>query len=138
MTNSIRTSSIFGVILTLVGSFLPWRIEGDFISFWTYGIQIYPATKDNGGFLFVLLTLFVTLMVFRPPKIIRKPQFWGMLFSLCLVLGSVFHISQLFISQANNGGVIGAPIIQPGLIMVFIGSILLLFSTAIKYFKPLI
>lgn len=135
MSTFAKTLFIIGVILTLAGSFLPWRREGDFVSYWTYGIRIYPAIKDNGGLLVVLLTLIVIMLIFRPPNFLEKPLIWSILLSLSLVFNSVFHVSKLFISRANAIGVIGAPTIQIGLVMVSIGSILLLFTAVLYYLK---
>lgn len=131
MSNSVKTLFIIGAILTLVGSFLPWRREGDFVSYWTYGIRIYPVLKDSGGLLIMLLTLIVTMLIFRPPGFIGKPFIWGILISLVLVFDSTFHIVKLLIDRKNAVGVIGAPAIQIGLVMVPIGSMLLLLSAVI-------
>ena len=135
MANSLKTLFIIGAILTLAGSFLPWRREGDFVSYWTYGIRIYPVLKDSGGLLIVILTLIVTILVFRPPDFIGKPLIWGILLSLALVFDSAFHIGKLLIDRTNAIGIIGAPAIQIGLVMVSIGSILLLLSAVIYYFR---
>lgn len=97
-----------------------------------------PGLKDNGGFLVVILTLLVTAIVLRSPNIGEKQLVWSILISLTLVIDSIFHIYKLIISRANAGGVIGSPVIQIGLVMVFIGSILLLLSTSVKYLKPLL
>lgn len=135
MPNFVKTLFIMGTILTLAGSFLPWRREGDFISYWTYGIRIYPVLRDSGGLLIVLLTIIVIMLVLRPPDFIGKPLFWVILLSLVLVFDSAFHIGKLLIDRTNAIGVIGAPAIQIGLVMVSIGSILLLLSAVIYYFR---
>ncbi len=135
MSNFMKTLFIVGTVLTLIGSFLPWRREGDFVSYWSYGIRIYPSIKDNGGLLIVLLTIIVIMLVFRPPAFIEKPLIWNIVFSLILVFASVFHIGKLLIDRANAIGVIGAPTIQIGLVMVSIGSILLLVSVGLHYFR---
>ena len=135
MSIFVKTSFIIGAFLTLVGSFLPWQIEGDAISYWTYGIRIYPFIKDSGGFLIVLLTLIVIMLIFWPPNFIEKPLIWSVILSLILVSVSAFHVGKWFISRANASGFIGAPSIQIGLVMVVIGSILLLLSTVIYYFR---
>ncbi len=135
MPNFVKTLFIMGAILTLAGSFLPWRREGDFISYWTYGIRIYPVLRDSGGLLIVLLTIIVIMLVLRPPDFIGKPLFWVILLSLVLVFDSAFHIGKLLIDRTNAIGVIGASAIQIGLVMVSIGSILLLLSAVIYYFR---
>jgi hypothetical protein len=135
VSNIVKISFIIGGVLTLVGSFLPWQREGDLISYWTYGIRIFPSIKDNGGLVVVLLCLIVIMLIFQPPKLIEKPLSWGVVLSFVLVLDSFLHIVKWVFNRANAGGVIGAPMIQIGLVMIFIGSILLLFSTVIYYLK---
>jgi hypothetical protein len=131
----MKTTFIIGVILILAGSFLPWRREGDLISFWSYGIRIFPSIQDNGGLIVVTLTLIVIVLTLRPPNIFGKPLMWSVFICLILVADTIFHIYKLLISRANAGGAVGTPVIQIGLIMVFVGSILLLCSTSAKYFK---
>jgi hypothetical protein len=126
---------IFGIILTLLGSFLPWRREGDFVSYWTYGIRVYPTLKDNGGLLIVLLTLIMIILAFLRLTFVEKPLVWSILVSLVLVFDSAFHIGKLLIARTSAAGAIGAPTIQIGLVMVSIGSLLLLFSGGISFFK---
>lgn len=132
----LRISFILGLFLALIGSFLPWQREGDFISYWTYGIRIYPSLEDNGGVLIVILTLAIILLTVRPIDFIVKPVVWNIMLSSVLVLVSIFHLGSLFFDQAKWSGFVGAPVIQIGLIMVIIGSILLLFTTLASYFKP--
>jgi hypothetical protein len=124
-----------GTVLTLTGSFLPWEIQGDFFTNLTFGIRVYPSIVDNGGFLVVALSLIVIMLIFRPPEFIGKPLIWSIVFSLALVLDSVFHVGKLLIIHANAGGIMGAPEIDIGLEMVFIGSVILLIATILHYLK---
>jgi hypothetical protein len=135
MSSLIKTLFTIGAVLILGGCFLPWRREGDFVSYWTYGIRINPGFKDSGGLLIMALTVIVIILFFRPPDFIRKPYIWGILLSLALVFDSAFHIGKLLLDRANAIGVIGAPSIQIGLVMVSIGSIVLLISSIINYFR---
>ena len=135
MSIFLKTTFIIGAALAFVGSFLPWRREGDFISYWTYGIRFSPSIKDNGGFLIILLTLLVIILVFRPPDFIGKPSVWSILLSIALAADAVFRVCELVINRINVDGVVGAPVIQIGLVMVFIGSMFLLFSVILYYSK---
>lgn len=137
MLNIAKISIIGGAFLTILGSFLPWEREGDFISYLTYGLHIFPTLKDNGGLIIVLLSLSVLMLIFRPPKFIEKPLILSIVASLTLVLVCAFHITKLLISHANAAGVIGTPTIEIGLIMVSIGSILYLFAAVACYLKNL-
>ncbi len=106
-----------GVILTLIGSFLPWQSEGDFISYWVYGIQVFPSVQDNGGLIIAILTLILIAMILRSPDVVGKPFIWGLLISLILVIDSIFHITEVLINRANAVEVIGSPTIQFGLVI---------------------
>jgi hypothetical protein len=128
MSTFTKTLFIIEAILTLIGSFLPWRREGDVVLYLTYGINIFPAIKDNGGLLIVFLTVILVILIFRPPDFIEKPITWSIFLSLALVFDSIFQIGKLFIDHANAIGVVGAPMIQIGLVMVSTGSFLLFFT----------
>jgi hypothetical protein len=111
-------------------------MEGDLISYWTPGIRIYPIIKDHGGFLIVLLSLAIIVLVFRPNKFIKNPLIWSIVLGFALVLDTVYQIGKLSLNHAEARGEIGAPMIQIGLIMVSIGSILLFITSVSNYFKP--
>jgi len=128
MSTFSRKTFPVAVILTIAGSFLPWQRNGDFISYWTYGVQIYPSMEDNGGLLIVLLTSLVILLFFLPSNFIEKTAACNIFVGLLLVFISTFHIGKLLIIRSNAIGVVGLPTIQIGLIMVFMGSILFLLS----------
>jgi hypothetical protein len=133
MSNIVKASFFCGPVFTLIGSFLPWRREGDFISYLTYGIRISRGIEDHGGILIILLSLSVLMLIFRPLKFIERSLVWSIASSLILVLASVIHITQLFISQINATGVIGAPMIEVGLVLIFVGSVLLVFASLLHY-----
>ena len=135
MSTFSKISFPTAIILTMIGSFLPWQRNGDFVSYWTYGVQIYPSMKDNGGLLIVLLTSLVILLTFLPSNSIEKIATWNVFVGLLLIFISIFHIGKLLVIRSNAIGIVGAPTIQFGLIMVFIGSILLLLS-AVSNLKP--
>jgi hypothetical protein len=121
---------MLGSIITLIGSFLPWRKDGDFVSYWTQGIQIYPSIKDNGGFLLVLLTVLLIISTFRPPQFLGSRSNWKVIFAIIVVTDAFFHVGRLLIDRRSNLGFVGAPTIQIGLIMILVGSLLLLASVA--------
>ena len=133
MSKIVKISLLCGFVATLLGSFLPWQREGDFVSYLTYGIRIFPVVEDNGGILIALLSLSVLMLILQPLKLIEKPLAWSIVSSLALVLVSTFHVIKLLIDRENAIGVIGAPTIEAGLVLVFIGSILLLFASLSHY-----
>jgi len=134
---STFTKSMFmvGASLTIAGSFLPWWQAGDFVSYWTYGIQVSPSVQDNGGLLVVLLSSVLLMLIFRPFGFIEKPAAWAIPASAALVLASAFQVGRLLIERTNASGVIGAPSIEVGLLMVSAGSILLLVISVAHYFR---
>lgn len=136
MFPSAKILFIISSIFILIGSFLPWRREGDFVSYWTRGIQIYPSVKDNGGLLLVLLTLLVIVLMFRPLQFLGSRSNWILLLAIIVVIDASFHMGKLLLDRRNAIGFVGAPAIQIGLIMVVVGSLLLLVSAAMHYLKP--
>jgi hypothetical protein len=133
MENLLNITFIIGAIFAVLGSFLPWKQEGDFLSFWTYGIQINPNIKDNGGLVIVMLIVVLVALNFRSPNIITRPINWCIPISFIIFAISIYHLINLYISRRIIGNIIGAPVIQIGLIMVLIGSTLIIISTFYKY-----
>lgn len=136
MSPSAKTLLIVSSILILIGSFLPWRREGDFVSYWTNGIQIYPSVKDNGGLLLVLLSLLLIILTFRPPLSMGNISNWILVLAIIIVIDVFFHLGELLLDQRSAPGLVGSPTIQIGMVMVVVGSLLLLVSVAILYLKP--
>ena len=120
---------LLGAALVIVGTFLPWGIEGDFISTWRYGIQFFPVFSDNGGSLVFLISMLIIGLVFRSEGFVKHPAKWAFISSLTLFIVFVYHIVNWFVRRVASNGVIGAPSIEIGLIMVGIGSILILATT---------
>ncbi len=128
-----RTLFIFGAAANLVGSVLPWRREGDFISYLTYGILLFPSFKDNGGLIVIILSALVLIFVFRPIRFISKLLIWNLIISFSLVLIASANVLRILTDRANSQGVIGAPIIDIGLIMISLGSLILFISSLVDY-----
>lgn len=135
MSNFMKALFILGAVLTIGGSLLPWRQEGDFVSYWTYGFQIYPSIKDNGGLLIVLISIIIIMLIFRPLYFIEKPIIWAIALGAALVVDSALHIGKLLIDRIKLSGVVGAPLPQVGLLMASIGSIILLITGVLHYIK---
>ena len=135
MSNLKKVTFFVGAILAVAGSFLPWEQEGDFISIWTYGIQLSPNIKDNGGVFIVILTILVVILNFRPPDFVNRPLIWCFALSLILLLISAYHFYYLILSRENAGNVVGAPVIQIGFVLVLIGSTLIFVSILLKFLR---
>jgi len=129
MSKTTNISFLFGVVFVLTGCFLPWKQEGDFISMWTYGIQVFPFFKDNGGLLIAILASLVFILKFRAPDIFKKPYYWRVALCSILLFVSSIHAIPLLLNSMLEDGIIGSPTIQFGLILVLIGSILMFTST---------
>lgn len=135
MSISIKSAFTVGLILTGWGCFLPWQVEGDLIAFSTPGIRVLPSMEDHGGSLILLLGIALALLAFRPPRFIEKPERWILPLSGTLTLLSIFHITRWMIDLSGKIGWTGAPMIQSGLVMVFIGSVVLLVASLLHYRK---
>ncbi|TLM98569.1 hypothetical protein FDZ73_23240 [bacterium] len=132
----MKRSFIIGLLLTGFGCFLPWQIEGDFLSFWLYGIRIFPSFEDNGGLVILFLVVALAVLIFKPPSFIKKPEIWIIVLSSILTLDSIFHIGSWLVNLSRKIGIVGAPLIHVGLVMVIIGSITL-FITSLMYSRRL-
>jgi hypothetical protein len=130
-----------GAACTIIGSFLPWEIYGDF-SYAINGIRIQiPILKywisglhklifeDNGGVLIVLLTLIVVLLSLRPPRFVKKPIFWKLITSEFLMASSLFFVGRWLLRLLQARGAM----IDIGLLLVVVGSVLLLWVSIVAY-----
>jgi hypothetical protein len=111
-----RNLLLLGAVLVIIGSFLPWEIDGDFISTWRYGIQIFPVFADNGGILVLLLGVTILGLVFRSEGFVKYPTQWAFTSSIALFIISVNHIVDWLVRRIAANGVIGAPAIRFSLI----------------------
>jgi hypothetical protein len=130
-----RNLVLFGAILVIVGSFLPWEIEGDFLSYWRYGVQVFPVFADNGGVIVVILGILIIGLIFRPSDFAKRPTTWILICAIALCIISAYHIIDWLIRRIASNGVVGAPAITIGLILVGIGSILMLATASWINFK---
>jgi hypothetical protein len=133
-TISQRNLLLLGTIMVVVGCFLPWEIEGDFLSFWTYGIQLYPVFADNGGITVLLFCILLMGLLFRSSNFTKYPIPWILACSVALVVISAYHLADLWFRHIAAGGRIGPPTIYFGLIMVGIGSLFNLATSLIMNF----
>jgi hypothetical protein len=143
---SSNTLAILGATLTILGSFLPWEVGGGFLGlvthglrvdianfkYWLTGIHEFPV-YDYGGVLVILLTSFVIVVLFQPPKFIRNPQLWNLIISAGLMVSSLFFVGRGLIHVYNSGNSIEQPTVKIGLIYVVLGSALLLWRAIMTY-----
>ena len=133
-TISQRNLLLLGTILTAIGCFLPWEIEGDFFSVWTYGVQLHPIFADNGGITVLLFCIFINGLLFRSSNFTNYPISWILGCSIALVMISTYHIVDLWIRHIAVWGIVGPPTIRFGLILVGIGSLINLTTSLFMYF----
>ena len=136
----------------VLGSFLPWWCQGDFVLVCTTGISLsslflplnihiaaYLRTLDfffngysslnNIGLVVVFLGLFTLWFAIYPPKFIRWPKILAALSSFVLVLFTIHQFIQHFAQRIEH---LGAPILvtlEDGFVMVLLGSLFLLTAT---------
>lgn len=125
MSKPLKIPFIVSYIFLILGCFLPWSRFGDFISYLTYGIRIFPSLMDNGGFIILLLCILDLTLVYKPLKSIKHPFSWGIIICTILVFVSTFHLIEIYNNPYAQKG-IGAPNVEMGLLMVVSGSIILL------------
>jgi hypothetical protein len=125
-TFSQRNLLLLGAGLVILGSFLPWEQGGDFLAYWRSGIQFFPVFADHGGLLVLLFGILIIWLMFRSEGIVKYPAKWILTSAIALCVLSAYHIVGWFVRRAAANGMVGAPVIRIGLILVGIGSILLL------------
>lgn len=87
-----RNLLLLGAVLVILGTFLPWEIEGDFLSYWRYGIQILPVFADHGGILVLLFSILIMWLVFRSEDFVNYPTKWVLTSAIVLFIISAYHI----------------------------------------------
>ena len=117
---------LISAVLVIIGSFLPWEIAGDFISSWRFGIQVFPTFADNGGIGVVLLGVLIILFVSRVDSVAQSATKNILISAIFLCIISAYHIVGWLGRRIASHGIVGAPVIAIGLILVIIGSILAL------------
>ncbi len=118
-----RNLLLLGALLVIVGSFLPWEIQGDFLPYWRYGIQLFPIFADNGGILVLLLGVLLIGLILHPNSLIKHPTQAVLLCAVALSAISTYHIVDWLARRLSSQGIIGAPEIKVGLILIGIGSL---------------
>ncbi len=116
---------------------MPWQQEGDFVPHWTNGIRLFPGIEDNGGFLIILLSIVMLLLMFRPIAREAKSPIWSMLVGAVLIIDFALHMATILVDHTRSGGVLGSPTIGIGLITVSCGSILLLAAAWFSHLRQL-
>ena len=130
-----RNLLLLGALLVILGSFLPWEQGGDFLAYWRYGIQFFPVFADHGGILVLLFGILIIGLLFRSEGIVKYPAKWILTSAIGLFIISVYHIVDWLMRRIAANGIIGAPAIEIGLIMVAIGSMLLLATALVMNSK---
>jgi hypothetical protein len=130
-----RNLLLLGVLLVILGSFLPWEVEGDFLPVWRYGLQFFPVFVDHGGILVLLFGIIISGLMFRSEGIVEYPSKWILASAIALCILSAYHIVDWLVRRVAVIGRVGAPVIRSGLILVGLGSILLLATALVMNSK---
>jgi hypothetical protein len=131
---SLRILELVGVSLAVMGSFLPWEREGDFLSYLTYGIRLFPMISDYGGSLIVLLAIMIFFFILKPPRFTNNPGLWNLILSSILMAISLVFMARGLVHHFSSLGVFGAATLEIGLISVVVGSVLI-FSAALPIYR---
>ena len=121
-----------GAVLTISGCFLPWYVVGDLVDITMYGIwlsgQGFPL-KDGGGFLVLCLSTTAVVLAFCSFRFDRKLQL-AILVCTSLQLLLVAYDSVTLVVWNYWG-----PDPKLGLIMMWCGSLLMLYSAIVWYVR---
>jgi hypothetical protein len=132
-----RNLLLLGAGLVILGSFLPWEQGGDFLAYWRRGIQFLPVFADHGSVLLLLFGILILGPMFRSEGVVNDPAKWILASAIALCILSAYHIVGWLMRRIAANGIIGAPVIEVGLIMVAIGSILTLATALVMTSKRL-
>lgn len=69
----------------------------------------------------------------KPLQFRNKSRKWLILLSTILTILALFHVVRILVGFIEKRGVVGAPSIQYGLVMVLIGSAILLISSLCNF-----
>ena len=85
--------------------------------------------------LVLLFGILIIALLFRSEGIVNYPAKWILTSAIALFIISVYHIVDWLMRRITANGIIGAPAIEIGLIMVAIGSMLLLATALVMNSK---
>lgn len=126
-----RLLLVIGAVLAFIGSFMPWWVGGDLISYQYVGLAVRfdPLFRlyDNGGLPIMLLSIISLLFTLSSPFKHQKAAI--VISALCLVAAVAYQWIDLAI--ANSAGYMGAPLI--GLEVIALGAILVSVAAVWNY-----
>jgi hypothetical protein len=134
MAGKVKAIFLIGIFLVYGGIFLPWRAEGDLISYITYGIRLYPRFEDNDGLLILILALILVFITLRPLEV-SNSSILSLLFTVGIFLASSVYLFNVISDGRQAGGMIGAPKVGVGLYMVNVGALILLITATTRFFR---
>ena len=124
---------VIGAVLAFIGSFMPWWVGGDLISYQSIGLVIrldpFFRLNDNGGLSITLLSIISLLFTLSSP--FRHQKVAIVISALCLVAAVVYQWIDLAI--ANSAGYIGAPEPLIGLEVIALSAIVVLIAAVWNY-----
>jgi ABC-type transport system involved in multi-copper enzyme maturation permease subunit len=121
---------LFGAILAVVGSFLPWVVAGDFVSYQHAGLAVrfdpLFLFYDNGGLLIVILSILVIGIALSRP--FRRQKAAIMISALCLVAAVAYQWISFVVNKIGSASIIGAPEPLIGFGVIALGAIVVLIA----------
>jgi hypothetical protein len=127
---------MLGTILAILGCLLPWVVEGDIVSIWTYGIRIELCLVcsrkiwvEDGWAIPVFICLALAWLPLSDVSSTTKYRFRLLSVMIALLLSTLYLIRFLVYIAASNPYVIGAPELQIGLPVLIAGTLLMVLSS---------
>ena len=126
---------IVGAVLAIVGSFLPWVMVGDFVSYQIPGLILLfdPLFlyQDNGGLVVVILSILITGLALIPP--FRHQKAVIMISALCLLAVVTYQWLELITAKMRWGADPGVPEPLNGLKVIALGALLVFVAAIWSY-----
>ena len=139
MSKLIKVFFLIGVMMTIVGSFLPWWTRHTFVWGRYCGIQpplcLTPyqggavVIGGYGGYIVIVLSIFLFLIQYRPVKVLFELKTWNI-----IIPGIIFSIAVCFLGEFLTLylHVLEKPDLNAGLVMIFLGASLLLLTALVE------
>lgn len=118
--------------VTAVACFEPWVEYGDPLPDFRsgvdvgYGFLLDGRFTDNGGVKIVITLGLVLLLTFIAPRFPRRWPAYLLGCGTAIIAFSAYELARIWLWQRRLEGVIGAPVLMPGILVVTGGSVLIL------------
>jgi len=125
-------AAAFALALIAIGVFLPWEVAGDFVPYWTPGVQLSPRVADSGGLAILVCIVLSAWRLGRRSSSRESASRYLRPLSVLIFALLVLQLVDVLRRSAELGGAVGAPVPQIGLYLSMASSLVLTAAAFIK------